>query len=76
VVVTVVVGSVSRVTVIQPVRQSETPTEIKRCSRTWELVCFILSKLPLNFVLESIGGRHKRVTAAFLSLLDPASPVV
>ena len=75
-VVTVVVGSVSRVTVIQLVRQSKTPIEIKLCSRSWELVGFILSKLLLKFVLESIGGRHKRVTAAFRIQLDLLSRVV
>ena len=74
-VVTVVVGSLSRVTVMQPVRQSKTPTEIKQCSRSWEWLCFILSKLPLKFVLESIGGRQEWVSAAFLILLDLQSPV-
>ena len=62
-VVTVVVGSIFRVTVMQPERQIRTARAITSRNRGAESLCCILSKLPLKFVPESIGGRYASMAA-------------
>jgi hypothetical protein len=64
VVVTVVVGSASRLTLMQPVRQIKAAPANKGIQHATECVCFIRIFLFLKFVLRRVHGRHKRPVIA------------